>query len=302
MADVKISGLPASTTPLTGTEVLPVVQGGVTKQVSVDNLTAGKAVSATTMTLANNLAFSGTGNRITGDFSGSPITNRVGFQSSTTNGNTSFYVIPNGTAVLSAINFTNSSDITNASSVLLRINATAADLISTQIGTGTYLPLTIQTGGAERMRVSTAGDVSLATGNLVIGTSGKGIDFSATAGTGTSELLADYEEGTWTPAYTGFTFGGTTTTTNATYTKIGRCVYVTFSVSNTVSIACTYGVSFVTGLPFVINGASTSTSINENTGANVGVGLVYGAGNLLFLPTFTSGVAGQITTSFFYFV
>jgi hypothetical protein len=47
MADVKISGLPASTTPLAGTEVLPIVQGGVTKQVSVTNLTAGKTVLAT---------------------------------------------------------------------------------------------------------------------------------------------------------------------------------------------------------------------------------------------------------------
>jgi hypothetical protein len=51
MADVKISGLPASTTPLAGTEVLPIVQGGVTKQVSVTNLTAGKTVPATGYTL-----------------------------------------------------------------------------------------------------------------------------------------------------------------------------------------------------------------------------------------------------------
>jgi hypothetical protein len=50
MADSKISALPASTTPLTGTEVLPIVQGGVTKQVSVTNLTSGKAVSATQFT------------------------------------------------------------------------------------------------------------------------------------------------------------------------------------------------------------------------------------------------------------
>ena len=47
MADVKISALPASTTPLTGAEVLPIVQSGVTKQVSVTNLTSGKAVAAT---------------------------------------------------------------------------------------------------------------------------------------------------------------------------------------------------------------------------------------------------------------
>jgi hypothetical protein len=41
MADVKISNLPASTTPLAGTEVLPIVQTGVTKQVSVANLFVG---------------------------------------------------------------------------------------------------------------------------------------------------------------------------------------------------------------------------------------------------------------------
>ena len=47
MADVKISALLASTTPLTGAEVLPIVQSGVTKQVSVTNLTSGKTVAAT---------------------------------------------------------------------------------------------------------------------------------------------------------------------------------------------------------------------------------------------------------------
>ena len=47
MADVKISALPASTTPLTGAEVLPIVQSGVTKQVSVTNLTSGKTVAST---------------------------------------------------------------------------------------------------------------------------------------------------------------------------------------------------------------------------------------------------------------
>ena len=45
MADSKISALPASTTPLAGTEVLPIVQSSATKQVSVANLTAGRSVS-----------------------------------------------------------------------------------------------------------------------------------------------------------------------------------------------------------------------------------------------------------------
>jgi hypothetical protein len=67
------------------------------------------------------------------------------------------------------------------------------------------------------------GDVTLSTGNLVV-SNGKGIDFSATPGTGTSELFDDYEEGTFTP-----TLQGATTTTYTTqtgrYTIIGRQVF-----------------------------------------------------------------------------
>lgn len=59
MADSKISALPSATTPLAGTEVLPIVQSGVTDQVTVANLTAGRAISATQLTLS-------TGNLIVG--------------------------------------------------------------------------------------------------------------------------------------------------------------------------------------------------------------------------------------------
>ena len=55
MADVKISALPAATTPLTGAELVPIVQGGVTEQVTVANLTAGRSVSALDATLTNAL-------------------------------------------------------------------------------------------------------------------------------------------------------------------------------------------------------------------------------------------------------
>jgi hypothetical protein len=53
MADTKISALPASTTPLAGTEVLPIVQSSATKQVSVANLTAGRSFDALGMTLTS---------------------------------------------------------------------------------------------------------------------------------------------------------------------------------------------------------------------------------------------------------
>jgi hypothetical protein len=57
MANKKISGLSAASTPLAGTEVLPIVQSSTTKQVSVANLTAGRAVSGTTFTGTNTIGF-----------------------------------------------------------------------------------------------------------------------------------------------------------------------------------------------------------------------------------------------------
>lgn len=145
MADTKISALPASTTPLAGTEVLPIVQGGATKQVSVANLTAGRAISATQLTLS--------------------------------------------------------------------------------------------------------------TGNLIVA-SGQGIDFSATPGTGTSELLDDYEEGEWTPVFLDF---GTPTYTlqEGKYVKVGGVVVATCRIvsgSSTVS-----GILKIGGLPFASSGASSAT-------------------------------------------
>lgn len=50
MADKKISALTGATTPLAGTEVLPIVQSGATVKVAVSDLTAGRAVSATQLT------------------------------------------------------------------------------------------------------------------------------------------------------------------------------------------------------------------------------------------------------------
>lgn len=95
------------------------------------------------------------------------------------------------------------------------------------------------------------------TGNLVISTSGKGIDFSATPGTGTSELFNDYEEGTWTPA---FSFGGGTTGITYSvqagyYTKVGNIVTVTGQVEVSNKGSST-GNALITGLPFtVVNNA-----------------------------------------------
>jgi len=46
MADLKISQLDPATTPVAGTEVLPIVQSSATRKVSIADLTAGRSVSA----------------------------------------------------------------------------------------------------------------------------------------------------------------------------------------------------------------------------------------------------------------
>jgi hypothetical protein len=74
------------------------------------------------------------------------------------------------------------------------------------------------------------GNQTITDGNLVIGTAGKGIDFSVNpnAPDMTSELLNDYEEGNWTPTIAGGTTAGTASyaVQTGTYTKIGDLVHV----------------------------------------------------------------------------
>ena len=96
------------------------------------------------------------------------------------------------------------------------------------------------------------GDLTVTSGNLVL-SSGNGIDFSATAnssGTMSSELLDDYEEGTYTPtdvSGAGLSFSAA----GGFYTKIGRLVtcffYVTFPSTANTSAAAIGGLPFTTG-------------------------------------------------------
>ena len=120
--------------------------------------------------------------------------------------------------------------------------------------TGIYFPASdncaITTGGVQRLLANSSG-VKLPDGNLIIGTSGKGIDFSATAGTGTSELLDDYEEGTWTPTIIGTTGSAPIATlVAATYTKVGDMVTVFGYWTTDFSSHTITGDVQIGGLPF----------------------------------------------------
>jgi hypothetical protein len=201
MPNSKISALPAASTPLAGTEVLPIVQSGITEQVAVNDLTVRNVrASATTGIL-----------RVAGPAAGTTRT----------------MTTPNA-------NFT-----------------------------------VARTDAAQ----SFTGNQTLSTGNLVIGTSGQGIDFSATPGAGTSELLADYEEGTWTPSV-----GGTATyfLQSGTYTKVGRSVLITGSL--VVNVIGTGSATTISGLPFASIG-SPADFVGFSNFSSLALAVTYIAGS-----------------------
>jgi hypothetical protein len=122
------------------------------------------ALTVTSLTDSGNLTFTGTGNRITGDFSNATASNRVAFQSSTTNGATTIEVIPNGTGTSAGLFLESDSTITNSSALgLSLVGGTDARIQSLIRGSGTFLPMTFYTGGAERLRIDTSGKVLIGT-------------------------------------------------------------------------------------------------------------------------------------------
>ena len=188
MADKKISALTSATTPLAGTEVLPIVQSGATVKVAVSDLTAGRAISATQITLS--------------------------------------------------------------------------------------------------------------TGNVIVA-NGQGVDFSATPGTGTSELFADYEEGTWTPTQgTGLTVVGSFSSSGS-YTKVGRMVTVRGRVSGSTSVAIVANSQLCGGLPFTgTTGAEAEEgALTDNNITQVGVAQIYGA--TVYSTAITATTRMNFTISYF---
>ena len=128
--------------------------------------------------------------------------------------------------------------------------------------------LNFQTNGSERVNIDSDGDLTISDGDLIIGTSGHGIDFSATAnasGSGASsinETLADYEQGDLTFTVTGAN-GGSISYSYRTghYTRIGNVCHVTGDIRFDGSWSGSNGEAYIS-LPFTA----------EETGGCVGGG------------------------------
>jgi len=272
MANSKISALPSASTPLAGTELVPIVQGGITEQVSIDNLTAGKTVPT------GKLQASSTGEVIRGTTSGDVTTTGTNFWRFYDSGGAKGYIGYGGSA--------GRFDVNSGSSCNMNINAT----------NGT---MELATGNVTRVTIENSGNATVVNGNFVIGTSGRGIDFSATPGTGTSELLADYEEGTWTPSQgSGLVVTGTFGS-SGTYTKIGRMVFVTARITASVSMTCSGGF-ICSNLPFAIGASATGSLINSDTLGNSGSTLATPAASPSLYASAVSSPTGSITYSIAY--
>lgn len=249
MADKKISALTAATTPLAGTEVLPIVQSGATVKVSVDNLTEGKTVKAADLQLPWN----------------------------------------DDAEVIFRFDDSYKWGMKNpsADNRSLRVFSKAAD------GAGRII--FAYGNDVEGMRLETTGNVEVATGNVVMKTAGKGIDFSAnTHAPGmTSELLDWYEEGTWTP---NVSFSGATSS-EGTYTRIGRQVTVRGSLTGA---SLSFGATAIVtdNLPFSIASPSTGVMVDA---ANTNGCLLQATGIwLVAATTLTPGVSQVVFTATYF--
>ena len=120
----------------------------------------------------------------------------------------------------------------------------------------------IRTSGAEGLTLSST-DITIASGDLLFGTSAKGVNLGVTSNTD-GNTLDDYEEGTWTPAINS---GGSTLgieTGSAIYTKTGRFVHIQVYAT---SLASTTSSGFrISGLPFtnISSGETSATIMYQN--------------------------------------
>ena len=186
------------------------------------------------------------------------------------------------------------------------INCTASGNLYTRMGTSFAI----------RTRIDSSGNFHVNSGNLVIGTSGKGIDFSTTSDASgmTSELLDDYEEGYFQPTLDAPNQSGTGFThfhNHGYYTKIGNIVTVTVYIQGYASSNASGGSNDdikIINLPFAPavlpgSGSSNRHAANWTFGTTYKVeadrleGYTYGGNSYIDLLVPSNGGTGTMLKS-----
>ena len=237
MANTKISALTSATTPLAGTETLPVVQSSTTKQVSVANLTAGRAMSALSSSFG----------------SGTSAYSIGGTQVSVTNSAANTYLsVYGGTGATNGGFLLGGNNAENFANFFWSNGSNFLQLATTPVGS--------------KVQFNIAGVVvGDMTTNGFTPAAAKGVNFTAnTPAAGmTSQLLNWYEEGTWTGTLGGQTTDPTTpVTATGLYTRIGRQVTVQIYFVN-VNTTGGSGNMEIRGLPFTPKGTTNDHFIGS---------------------------------------
>jgi hypothetical protein len=239
MANTKISALTSATTPLAGTEVLPIVQSSATVKVAVSDLTAGRSISVSGLTntglTASKPVFTDASKLLT---------------------STGVVPVANGGTNASAASITSFNNITG-------YTATGA--------TGTTSTNLVFSTSPSVTTPTLVGDATLSTGNLILGTSGKGItdstgvttlNFTSTTITGSKLIVPSLG------------VKGVSTNTNATAGNVGEFISSTVAYNatgnlttgvstNVTSISLTAGDWDVSGTAF-IDASSGSGTVVKN--------------------------------------
>ena len=309
MADTKITALTALTAADPANDVIPIVDvsdttmaaSGTTKKISVNNILGASGTATLASATITGAATVGTTLGVTGN---ATLSGDLTVRTSKLFVNATGVGIGNA-GPLSALTVSSQTDarlsVRTTESVFGSIaGGTALDSLND--AATTLVPFGCRgssvsfcaSGQNIGLQLDASSNVNVPLGNVVMGTSGKGIDFSATtsgSGTMTSELLNDYEEGTWTPVVADATTGGnvgTCTISHARYTKIGRQVSVECSISTINTTGMTGGNPFyIRGLPFASVTGGNGNFYSFRVGRNA--------------STVSSSVFCQDSTSYVYF-
>ena len=298
MADLKISQLGSIVTVVPATDVLPVVQGGTTLKITPNQILGAGGTATLASATITGAATVGTTLGVTGvsTLASAVVTGALTVDTTTLVVDATNDRVGIGTASPGKrceINQSANAITTIGAGEILRLIGDDGNTASriTEVGFGpgpsgaTYSPaiigaVNISAAGfgtkdfyvatrsgitdvapLERLRVTAAGNVNITTGNVVMATSGKGIDFSAvTGGTGTAtaNVLNDYEEGTFTPTVLGSTTAGVGVYTSqiGRYTKVGNLVTINVYMDWTAHTGT--GNLIFGGLPFNTNSDATT--------------------------------------------